>query len=115
VTSDLVPVDVAAIAIPNIRRGDTAEVFRLAAARVETQAINGNRTFARPELALAAAAGAYHRGGMRIPQPWILPLYRDAFGLNPFDLTDWEMTTPFIGRAMVLRALAHAIENGDLP
>jgi hypothetical protein len=102
------------IAIPQVHRADTAAVFRIAAARLQTQAINSNNIDARPELALAAAAGGYQRGGQRISQPWILPLFRDVLGLSPNQLAIWELDASLIGRSFVLRAFAHAIENGDL-
>lgn len=105
-----------AVAIPPFRRHDTVEVFRAAAAQSQTMAINGFAEFALPEKALLKAVSE-HRSGprkVRLPQYWILPLYRDVMGLSARDLTDWETETHVIGRSMVLRAIAHAIENGDL-
>ena len=112
--SALAPVYAFSIAIPPLRRSDTVAVFRLAAARLQTQAINSNVVEAAPELALAAAAGGYRKGGLRIPQPWILPLFRNVMGLDPQQLAEWEKSASLMGRSMVLRAIAHAIENGDI-
>lgn len=112
--SALTPVYAFSIAIPQLRRRDTVAVFRSAAVRLQTQAINSNLAEAAPELALAAAAGSYRKDGLRIPQPWILPLFRDVMGLGPQQLAEWEKTASLMGRSMVLRAIAHAVENGDL-
>ncbi|HEV2347580.1 MAG TPA: hypothetical protein VGS97_26045 [Actinocrinis sp.] len=111
----LAPVYPRPVAIPVLRRRDTVEVFRRAAERLQTQAINSNLAEARPELALAAAAGSYRKGQLRIPQPWILPLFRDVMDLGPRELAQWETDASLMGRSMVLRAIAHAIENGDIP
>ena len=105
------------VAIPPLRRRDTVEVFLAAAAQSQTMAINGFHEFALPEKALVKAVSE-HRSGprkVRLPQGWVLPVYRDVMGLSARELTEWENQTHVIGRSMVLRAIAHAIENGDLP
>ncbi len=106
-----------AIAIPPLRRRDTVQVFLAAAAQSQTMAINGNYELARPEKALLKAMSEHRSGprNVRIPLPWIPPLYRDVMGLDARELAAWETETSLMGRSMVLRAIAHAIENGDLP
>ncbi|MGH3414901.1 MAG: hypothetical protein ACRDVE_18090 [Actinocrinis sp.] len=99
--------------IPPLRRVDIAAVYRLAAARMVADALNGNAFEAHPELAVVKTAGQYAvRYGM--PMPWAAPLVRDVMGLMPSEFAEWDRLTPLVGAGFVLRALAHAVENGDL-
>lgn len=116
--SRVASVDAYQVAIPPWRRGDTVAVFKMAADRLQTLALNGHVAEATPELALVAVAGGYRRWNgawyVRIPQPWIVPLFRDVLGLSPEELRAWNMKTSLIGGSFVLRAFARAIEYGDL-
>lgn len=102
------------IDIPEARRGDTAQVFRLAADRLHAMAVNDYWTEADVEITLAVVSGRYQVLNNTPPQPWILPLFRDVMGLSPREIDVWDAWTPLCGAAFVLRAFAHAIENGDL-
>lgn len=112
--SNLAPVYAYSIAIPQLLRADTASVFGLAADRLEALALNGYLPEAATEPTLAAAAGRYQVLYRRPPQPWIVPLFRDVMGLDPDQLREWEAEAPLIGRAFLLRAFAHAIQNRDI-
>lgn len=112
--SALAPVYAFSIAIPQVRRDDAACVFGLAADRLEALALNGYLPEAVTEQTLAVVAGRYQVLYRRRPQPWIVPLFRDVMGLGPHELREWEAETPLIGRAFLLRAIAHAIHNHDI-
>lgn len=112
--SSLAPVLAYSIAIPQARRADTAAVFRQVSDRLQAMAVNDYWAEADVQLVLAAVAGRFQVASGRPPQPWILPLFRDVMGFSPKQIEDWDAWTPLIGTSFVLRAVAHAIENGDI-
>jgi hypothetical protein len=94
--------------IRELRREDIATVYLHASTRILTLTVN-DLPMPTPELALAAAAGH-----CAIPQPWVLPILRDALGLSSAGLAEWNQAADPIGAAFVMRALAHAIYDRDI-
>lgn len=111
-TEALVSMRAYGVAIPTVYRRMTAMVFHDAAGKGETQMFNGNWALARPTEALHAALGA-HFEAWGYSMWWVQPVFYDVLGMSPRDQADWERFTPVKGTAMVLRAIAHAIELGD--
>lgn len=102
------------IDIPQGSRRHTYSVFYLAAARIMSSMLNSNNFEAASEVGLLKSLRDYEKHVSLEPMPWVLPLFRDAMGLSPQELAEWDRDTPAVGQTAVLRAIAHAIFWRDL-